>query len=570
MLKFAVGPWVAQQYGTAQCTGKPPRSLRKKRESSAPSLRRRPPRETTFGISEDDTSEERHWTPAMQACTSTAAVHHRPPSGGTPTSRRSMQNGFLTNGCTNSNVYGTTYSTTSNGYGNGALSAKPPLNAARASPRLSQGCGASPRSSVASYSSHTSGIGASPPMARRSPQSNKSNSPVTEDSLVTIRMRPDAMGRFGFNVKGGADQNYPVIVSRVAPGSSADKAHPRLNEGDQVLFINGRDVTPMSHDTVVDFIRSARSAPNGGELVLTIKPNVYRLGEEVEEPEGAALPEQMRVAESVPRSDKLSHSLRLLSDALATGRIVSQFEQLYRKKPGMTMNDCRLTSNLNKNRYRDVCPYDATRVRLSSSPNGDYINANFVNMEIPSSGIVNRYIACQGPLAHTSADHWLMVWEQLCTHIVMLTTTIERGRAKCHQYWPRLHESHEYGRLLVTCIRDHDTPNCSYREFSVRDRTSKEERRVTQMQYTAWPDHGVPDDPQHFISFVGEVRRARAGSVDPIVVHCSAGIGRTGVLILMETAACLVEANEPVYPLDIVRLGNERFRPEAIMMSWNF
>ncbi|KAK6059280.1 PDZ/DHR/GLGF domain protein [Cooperia oncophora] len=106
-------------------------------------------------------------------------------------------------------------------------------------------------------------------------------------------MRPDGMGRFGFNVKGGADQNYPVIVSRVAPGSSADKAHPRLNEGDQVLYINGRDVTPMSHDTVVDFIRSARSGP------------IYRLGEEVDEPEGAALPEQMRVAESVPRSDKL-------------------------------------------------------------------------------------------------------------------------------------------------------------------------------------------------------------------------------------------------------------------------
>ncbi|KAK6744527.1 hypothetical protein RB195_011320 [Necator americanus] len=552
-------------------------------ESSAPSLRRRP-RETTFGVSEDDTSEERNWTPAMQACTSTAAVHHRPPSGGTSTTSRKT-NGFLSNGCSQpSSAYGS-YSpataTLSNGYVNGTLSSKPPLNAARASPRLTQGCGASPRSSVASYSSHTSGIGASPPMARRSPQSNKSNSPVTEDSLVTVRMRPDGLGRFGFNVKGGADQNYPVIVSRVAPGSSADKAHPRLNEGDQVLFINGRDVAPMSHDMVVDFIRSARVAPNGGELVLTIKPNVYRLGEEVEEPEGASVPEPLRVAESVPRSDKLSHSLRLLSDALTSGRVVAHFEQLYRKKPGMTMNDCRLPQNLNKNRYRDVCPYDATRVHLSSSSTGDYINANYVNMEIPSSGIVNRYIACQGPLAHTSADHWLMVWEQLCTHIVMLTTTIERGRAKCHQYWPRLHESHEYGRLLVTCIRDHETPNCTYREFSVKDRTSKEERRVTQMQYTAWPDHGVPDDPQHFIAFVDEVRRARAGSVDPIVVHCSAGIGRTGVLILMETAACLVEANEPVYPLDIVRVmrdqramaiqtaGQYTFVCESILRAYN-
>lgn len=86
-------------------------------------------------------------------------------------------------------------------------------------------------------------------------------------------MRPDRHGRFGFNVKGGADQNYPVIVSRVAPGSSADKCQPRLNEGDQVLFIDGRDVSTMSHDHVVQFIRSARSGLNGGELHLTIRPN---------------------------------------------------------------------------------------------------------------------------------------------------------------------------------------------------------------------------------------------------------------------------------------------------------
>lgn len=135
----------------------------------------------------------------------------------------------------------------------------------------------------------------------------------------------------------------------------------------------------------------------------------------------------------------------------------------------------------------------------------------------------------------------------------MLTTITERGRVKCHQYWPRVFETQEYGRLMIKCIKDKQTTNCCYREFSIRDRNSSEERRVTQMQYIAWPDHGVPDDPKHFIQFVDEVRKARQGSVDPIVVHCSAGIGRTGVLILMETAACLVESNEPVYPLDIVR-----------------
>lgn len=113
----------------------------------------------------------------------------------------------------------------------------------------------------------------------------------------------------------------------------------------------------------------------------------------------------------------------------------------------MGMEVSKLPENLAKNRYRDVLPYDATRVRLRPPPgaspkDGDgYINANFVNMEIPTSGIVNRYIAAQGPLPHTTADFWRVVWEQLATTVVMLTATVERGRVKCHQYWPRLYES---------------------------------------------------------------------------------------------------------------------------------
>ncbi len=82
------------------------------------------------------------------------------------------------------------------------------------------------------------------------------------------------------------------------------------------------------------------------------------------------------------------------------------------------------------------------------------------------------------------------------------------------------------------------------------------------MQYLGWPDHGVPDDIGLFLTFTENVRRARAGMVEPAIVHCSAGIGRTGVLILMETAMCLIEANEPVYPLDIVR----QMRDQRVMM----
>jgi tyrosine-protein phosphatase non-receptor type 4 len=95
---------------------------------------------------------------------------------------------------------------------------------------------------------------------------------------------------------------------------------------------------------------------------------------------------------------------------------------------------------------------------------------------------------------------------------------------------------------------------------------TRERRLITQLQYMAWPDHGVPDSPTNFIQFTADVRRARAGNVEPVLVHCSAGIGRTGVLVLMETALCLIESNEPVYPLDITKTMREQ-RPMMIQNS---
>nr|2VPH_A Chain A, TYROSINE-PROTEIN PHOSPHATASE NON-RECEPTOR TYPE 4 [Homo sapiens]2VPH_B Chain B, TYROSINE-PROTEIN PHOSPHATASE NON-RECEPTOR TYPE 4 [Homo sapiens] len=92
------------------------------------------------------------------------------------------------------------------------------------------------------------------------------------DNLVLIRMKPDENGRFGFNVKGGYDQKMPVIVSRVAPGTPADLCVPRLNEGDQVVLINGRDIAEHTHDQVVLFIK-ASCERHSGELMLLVRPN---------------------------------------------------------------------------------------------------------------------------------------------------------------------------------------------------------------------------------------------------------------------------------------------------------
>ncbi|KAG0423443.1 hypothetical protein HPB47_000802, partial [Ixodes persulcatus] len=371
---------------------------------------------------------------------------------------------------------------------------------------------------------------------------------------VRVRMRADAEGRFGFNVKGGADQSLPILVSRVVPNTPADTCLPRLNEGDQVLLINGKDVAGLSHDQVVKLIRAPK---DNGELVLTVKPQVYA-GEQIEEPDFQYIPDSTVPARGA-RSGALAESMLLLAEGLESGATIAQFEQLYRKKPDMTMKCARLPCNLSKNRYRDISPYDATRVILQEGTSGDYINASYVNMNIPTSGIVNRYIATQGPLPNTTIDFWEMVWEQQCTLVVMLTTLVERGRIKCHKYWPDLYETDTYGHLQVSLASLQQSSNAvkaastSLRLRLVPPWHNREERHISHMQYLAWPDHGVPDEASDFLTFVQRVRRSRDGMVEPTVVHCSAGIGRTGVLVLMETAMCLVEAHEPVYPLDLTR-----------------
>ncbi|CAH7193057.1 Ptpn4 [Phodopus roborovskii] len=386
-----------------------------------------------------------------------------------------------------------------------------------------------------------------------SPEKSTPNGGLPHENLVLIKMKPDENGRFGFNVKGGYDQKMPVIVSRVAPGTPADLCVPRLNEGDQVVLINGRDIAEHTHDQVVLFIK-ASCERHSGELVLLVRPNaVYDVVEEKleSEPDFQYIPEKAPL-DSVHQDDhSLRESMIQLAEGLITGTVLAQFDQLYRKKPGMTMSCAKLPQNISKNRYRDISPYDATRVLLKG--NEDYINANYINMEIPSSSIINQYIACQGPLPHTCKDFWQMTWEQGSTMVVMLTTQVERGRVKCHQYWPDPTGSSSYGCYQVTCHSEEGNPAYIFRKMTLFNQEKNESRQLTQIQYTAWPDHGVPDDSSDFLDFVCHVRNKRAGKEEPIVVHCSAGIGRTGVLITMETAMCLIECNQPIYPLDIVR-----------------
>ncbi|XP_069051113.1 tyrosine-protein phosphatase non-receptor type 3 isoform X1 [Lepisosteus oculatus] len=375
---------------------------------------------------------------------------------------------------------------------------------------------------------------------------------MVDGDLLLIRITPDEEGRFGFNVKGGVDQKMPLVISRVSADSPAGKCVPKLLEGDQIVLINGRDISEHTHDQVVMFIKASRES-HTKELALLVRRKVVSLHvvPRPEDDDHCSLPGDPILPPCTHYGETLEESMEQLKRGLQSGTLLIQFEQLYRKKPGMAMLCAKLPQNMEKNRYKDVLPYDTTRVVLEGEED-DYINANHVNMEIPSAGIVNKYVASQGPLPHTCRHFWQAVWEQNSAIIVMLTTLTERGRTKCHQYWPDPQEVRDYGHLRVCCHSEECNIAYVFRELTLTNTETGEDRSVTHLQYVAWPDHGVPDDPSDFLDFVNFIRQKR-GENDPLFVHCSAGIGRTGVLVTMETAVELIEKNQPVYPLDIVR-----------------
>ena len=248
--------------------------------------------------------------------------------------------------------------------------------------------------------------------------------------------------------------------------------------------------------------------------------NVY-LGEEVEEPVFQYVPEK-RLSPALGQSSPLQQSMLLLEESLESGAISGQFEQLARRNNSLTISECHYPENAAKNRYKDISPYDVTRVKMTDCPTGDYINANHVVMEVPGSGIVNRYIATQGPLSSTCIDFWYMVWEQESPLVIMLTTVVERGRVKCHKYWPDLDNTVLYGSISVTCTKEEHKDSFSFRDFTLVEVESGAERLVSQMQYLSWPDHGTPSDATEFVEFVENVRdfREKSATVAPTIVHC--------------------------------------------------
>ncbi|XP_055295997.1 tyrosine-protein phosphatase Lar isoform X4 [Sitodiplosis mosellana] len=190
-------------------------------------------------------------------------------------------------------------------------------------------------------------------------------------------------------------------------------------------------------------------------------------------------------------------------------------------------------SNKPKNRYANVTAYDHSRVILQSmegKAGSDYINANYCDGYRKH----NAYVATQGPLQDTCADFWRMCWELRTNMIVMMTRLEDRARIKCDQYWPT-RGSETYDQMTVTITETQELATYCIRTFQISRQGSIERREIKQLQFTAWPDHGVPDHPAPFLQFLRRCRSLSTPDAGPIVVHCSAGVGRTGCYIVIDS-----------------------------------
>lgn len=229
----------------------------------------------------------------------------------------------------------------------------------------------------------------------------------------------------------------------------------------------------------------------------------------------------------------------------------------------------KLPENKTRNRYRDVSPFDHSRIHLQLDTN-DYINASLITVEEAQ----RNYILTQGPLPNTCGHFWEMVWEQRTRGVVMLNRVIEKGSIKCAQYWPHREEKDaifEDTSFKLTLVSEDIKSYYTVRQLELENLSTQETREILHFHYTTWPDFGVPESPASFLNFLFKVRESGCLSSDvgPVVVHCSAGIGRSGTFCLVDTCLLLMSIRKDPSSVRIrdVLLEMRRYRMGLIQTA---
>ncbi|XP_035276849.1 receptor-type tyrosine-protein phosphatase S-like isoform X2 [Anguilla anguilla] len=303
--------------------------------------------------------------------------------------------------------------------------------------------------------------------------------------------------------------------SRIIHGSSKPDSKRKDAEPRNKCPLNNIEIVPHHPTDPVEMRRINFQTPDSGLSSPVSEPGFDN--------------ESMMNHPPIPISELAEHTeLLKANDNL---KLSQEYESI---DPGQqfTWEHSNLEVNKPKNRYANVIAYDHSRVVLSPVEGfmgSDYINANYIDGYRKQ----NAYIATQGPLPETFGDFWRMVWEQRAATVVMMTRLEEKSRVKCDQYWPS-RGTETYGMTQVTLLDTIELATFSVRTFSLHKNGSSEKREVRQFQFTAWPDHGVPEYPTPFLAFLRRVKTCNPPDAGPIITHCSAGVGRTGCFIVID------------------------------------
>ncbi|XP_030604068.1 tyrosine-protein phosphatase non-receptor type 13 [Archocentrus centrarchus] len=240
--------------------------------------------------------------------------------------------------------------------------------------------------------------------------------------------------------------------------------------------------------------------------------------------------------------------IQILQHQLDQQELVKEFMALEHLKPSDNCLAGKAPENRDKNRYRDILPYDKTRVVVGE--NQDYINASYIRMQVGDEEFF--YISCQGPLPSTVQTFWQMIWENKSDVVSMMTQEVERGRIKCHKYWPeKLGVPLDIGRYHLHLENQQYLEYFHIKIIRMVETETGETHFVRHLKFTHWPDHGVPHSSEQLVRFIRYLRAMHHKG--PVTVHCSAGIGRTGVLICTDIILSLIENDLPINVSDIVK-----------------
>ncbi|XP_065421887.1 receptor-type tyrosine-protein phosphatase T isoform X6 [Chrysemys picta bellii] len=357
-------------------------------------------------------------------------------------------------------------------------------------------------------------------------------------AMLTIKRRRNAYS-YSYYLKLAKKQKETQSSTQreMGPVATSDKNTTKLSavHNEEAFSSSCQDVNGfISSDTVPSTALLESSHGEMTQPTLTIQTHPYRSCEPVEMsyPRGQFQP-AIRVA------DLLQH-ITQMKRGQGYG-----FKEEYEALPeGQTASwdTAKEDENRNKNRYGNIISYDHSRVRLQlldGDPHSDYINANYID----GYHRPRHYIATQGPMQETVKDFWRMIWQENSASVVMVTNLVEVGRVKCVRYWPD--DTEVYGDIKVTLIETEPLAEYVIRTFTVQKKGYHEIREIRQFHFTSWPDHGVPCYATGLLGFVRQVKFLNPPEAGPIVVHCSAGAGRTGCFIAIDIMLDMAE-NEGV------------------------